>query len=861
MKEEKKIRVHLWDQMVLIGFGLALFYTVFDSILYIFLSYDVDFFQRLLGPDISAIWSRIAILCLFVIFGSHAQFTINQRTAAEAALRESEEKFRTIIETTPDGYYEVDRNANFTFFNDSICKIIGYSREEMATLNQLELLDETNSQKLRDTFNKVLDSGNPITSLAWTLYDKNRSLRFVESSVSLIKDPKGNPVGFGGFIRDVTQRQRAEVMYRAKLAAEAASRTKSEFLASMSHEIRTPLNAIIGLVELMLTSDLPPDQREDLDVVKSSAYSLLSIINNILDFSKIEAGRLEFEKTPFSFRRFMDESLKIMGMKSHEKGIELAYRVAPGIPDRILGDPVRLRQVLLNLVDNAIKFTDKGEVIVSAAAQSQTDYEVVLHISVVDSGIGIPADRQRSIFGAYNQGDPSTLRQYGGTGLGLAVSAQLVDLMGGNIKLKSQPSQGSRFRFTACFIVQQDGEPHQPEVAHPELAGLNVLVVDDNDSGRKITQEILEGLQIRVASAAGPQQAKEILSKSKTENEPFDLILIDSDMPETDGFSLAEWIINQQQSNAGIILLLTFPHLKRKAELQALGIAAGIVKPFGASELAGVILSALGIDETKTVLSATAQKKAIRIPSRSLKILVAEDTAFNQKFIQRLLDRWNHKISLVGNGREALEALKNESFDIVLMDVQMPQLNGLEATKAIRIDEQQNKNHIPIIAMTAHAIKGDRERCLEAGMDEYISKPIDSDKLFEAIEKLTGDPGHPDSTEDVSAAINKETLLKAFDGDWNFLKEVVDVFLSDYPRLLDDLRRAHKESDSDTLMRAAHSLKGIMKNFQAEPAAEAAFELEKKGKENNFDGVPDAIENLAGQVADVDKILRGIIDQ
>ena len=861
MKEEKKIRVHFWDQMVLIGFGLALFYTVFDSVLYIFLSYDVDFFQRLLGPDISAIWSRIAILCLFVIFGSHAQFTINQRAAAEAALRESEEKFRTIIETTPDGYYEVDRNANFTFFNDSMCKILGYSREEMATLNQLELLDETNSQKLRDTFNKVLDSGNPITSLSWTLYDKNRSLRFVESSVSLIKDPKGNPAGFGGFIRDVTQRQRAEVMYRAKLAAEAASRTKSEFLASMSHEIRTPLNAIIGLVELMLTSDLPPDQREDLDVVKSSAYSLLSIINNILDFSKIEAGKLEFEKTPFGFRQFMDESLKIMGMKSHEKGIELAYRVAPGVPDRILGDPVRLRQILLNLVDNAIKFSDKGEVIVSAAVQSKEDYEVVLQISVADSGIGIPEDKQRSIFGAYNQGDPSTLRQYGGTGLGLAVSAQLVDLMGGNIKLKSQPSQGSCFRFTARFIIQQDGGQHQPEVTHPDLAGLNVLVVDDNDSGRKITLEILEELQIRAAAAAGPQEAREILSRSKTQKEPFDLILIDSDMPETDGFSLAAWIINQQQSDAGIIMLLTFPHLKRKAELETLGIAAGIVKPFGASELAGVILGALGIEEAKAESSALAQKKAIRIPSRSLKILVAEDTAFNQKFIQRLLDRWNHQISLVGNGREALEALKNESFDIVLMDVQMPLVNGLEATKTIRLDEQQSKNHMPIIAMTAHAIKGDRERCLEAGMDEYISKPIDSDKLFDAIEKLTKASGNPDGTEDLSPAIDKEALLKAFDDDWNFLKEVVDVFLSDYPRLLDDLRRAHKERDSDTLMRAAHSLKGMMKNFQAEPAAEVAFELEKKGKEENFDGVPDTIETLAGQVAEVDKILRGILEQ
>jgi len=337
--------------------------------------------------------------------------------------------------------------------------------------------------------------------------------------------------------------------------------------------------------------------------------------------------------------------------------------------------------------------------------------------------------------------------------------------------------------------------------------------------------------------------------------------LIDSDMPETDGFSLAGWITNQQISDAGIIMLLTFPHLKRKAEFEALGITAGIVKPFGASELEGTILGALGIDEPETELSASTQKNAIPTPSRSLKILVAEDTPFNQKFIQRLLDRWNHRIVLVGDGRLALEALRKESFDIVLMDVQMPNLNGLETAKAIRIEEQQSKNHIPIIAMTAHAIKGDRERCLEAGMDEYVSKPIDSDKLFNAIEKLTRDPGKPGSTEDLSTELDQELLLKAFDGDWDFLKEVVDVFLTDYPSLLDDLRRAHHEGDSDRLMRAAHSLKGMFKNFQGESAAAIAFKLEKKGKEDTFDGVPESIENLAEQATQLDKTLRAILNK
>ncbi|MCP4631007.1 MAG: response regulator [bacterium] len=888
--DKNKVKVHFWDQMVLIGIGLALFYTVFDSVLYIFLSYDVDFFQRLFGPDISEIWTRITIVCLFIIFGSHAQFTINKRILAESALRESEEKFRSIIETTPDGYYEVDLDRNYTFFNDSVCTILGYSGQEISTMNHCQLLDENNSQKLTDTFNKVLQSGDPVNSISWTLVGKDGSRRFIESSVSLLNDPKGKPTGFGGFIRDVTQRHRAEALYRAKTAAEAASQAKSEFLASMSHEIRTPLNSIIGLLELMLGSKLLPNQREDLDVAKSSAYSLLSIINNVLDFSKIEAGKLDFEQSPFSLRHLMDDSLKIMGIKSHEKNIELAYRIAPGVPDRLLGDATRLRQVLLNLVDNAIKFTDTGEVIIFVTSHEVTDYDVVLNIAVVDTGIGIPKDKQRSIFGAYNQGGTATVHRYGGTGLGLAVSAQLVDLMGGRIKVKSQSGEGSRFRFTARFIRQQTADSQATRISqqnrcHPQLVGLKILVTDDNASSRKILNEIFENLQMHPVLASGAREAREILLQAQSETKPlFDLIIIDSEMPEVDGFVLAQWIVDQSLSDAEMIMMLTFPHLKRKSELKALGISTSVLKPLGTSKLEAAILNGLGVDKLEVDLTVDPARQPIRVPEKSLKILVAEDTLFNQKFILGLLERWNHQATLAENGRRALQLLQDESFDIILMDVQMPEMDGLTATRKIReweetLNAKSSKfnekvseelsvsnfqpstrvNRVPIIAMTAHAIIGDRERCLKAGMNEYISKPIDSNKLFEAIEALTRKSDDSKQAADVTAAIDKSLLMKAFDGDRSFLEEVVEVFLSDYPRLMDDLHRAQKEGDSDLLMRSGHSLKGMLINFQADSAAEIAFEIEKMGNSQNFEEARPKIEELTVRITKVDEMLRNIV--
>ena len=862
-----KVRVHFWDQMVLIGFGLALFYSIFDSILYIFLSYDVDFFQRLFGPDISEIWSRVTILCLFIIFGSHAQFAINQRKIAEQALRASEEKYRTIIETTPDGYYEVDLTGVFTFLNDAMCNIFGHSRQEMTGINTRKYLDKADSEKLDISFRKVLESGEPVTSLSWTLVGKDGSDRFVESSVSLIKDPKGQPTGFSGFVRDVTERRRAEALYREKLSAEAASRTKSEFLASMSHEIRTPLNSIIGLVDLTLQSSLRPDQREDLDVVKSSAYSLLSIINNILDFSKIEAGKLDFEEAPFSFSNIMDDSLRIMAMKAHVKGIELAYRIAPQVPDRLLGDPTRLRQVLLNLVDNAIKFTEKGEVVVYVASKKPSNHDALLHISVVDTGIGISKEKQRRIFAAYDQGDTSISRRFGGTGLGLAVSAQLVNLMGGSINVKSRPGEGSRFRFTARFKRQLGQALPDAAASQSDLSDLNVLAVDDNASHRKILKELLKGWQMRPLLVSDAETAQNTLMQAVSKGNRIDMVLIDSDMPDGDGFTLADWIMRQEMTDTKVIMMLTFPHLKRKQELKGLGITAGVLKPVGAAELHRAMVNALEIEKLPSKAADKRPEHVSRIPSRSLKLLVAEDTPFNQKFIMRLLERWKHNATLVENGRQVLDALQNDTFELILMDVQMPDMDGLEATQVIREHEQTTGAHIPIIAMTAHAVKGDRDRCLEAGMDEYVSKPIDSDKLFDIIESLFQgrnsqviQDGSGGKSIDFDG-FDKELLLKAFDHDWDFLKEVVDVFFSDYPRMLNDLQQAYKDRDAPTLMRTAHSLKGMLRNFQSDAGADVAYEIEKKGKQEEFKGVGKNIETLARHLAGVEDELRKLIEQ
>ena len=866
---KQKVQVRFWDQMVLIGFGLALFYSVFDSFLYLFTDYDVNFFQRLMGPGRSEIISRLIILCLFIIFGSHAQYTINQRKMAEGRLRRSEERYRRIVETTPDGYYEVDINGNYSYFNDAMCDLLGYSRVEMTGMNHRAYLDDANSEKLLNAINQVYRTSESIKALDFTFKRRDGSLRYAESSITLITDDQGEPIGFGGFLHDVTERRQGEALAQAKMAAETANREKSRFLANMSHEIRTPLNSIIGLIELMLETDLRPDQREDLDVVISSAYALLSLINNLLDYSKIEADKFELENTPFDLREFMRDSIRMMGMRTQTKGLELAYRVAADVPDRLVGDPGRLRQILLNLIENAVKFTEEGEVVVNVTAHQISRNRADVRFSVEDTGIGIPRDKQKDVFSAFKQVDAKTTSQYGGTGLGLAVSSQLVMLMGGELTVSSEMGRGSRFEFVATFKRMREDPFKAEKTATDDLKDIRVLVVDDNATTRRLTKEMLDSWLLEAHFASNAEQARQILSEDRN----LDLVLIDSDMPGSDGFSLARWIRDQQLKDLRVVMMLTFPQLKRKAEFEELGVKAGVIKPLNPPELHNVLLVALDKKKMDKDIARTQKGPAAkpRAPRRSLKILVAEDTPFNQTFILRLLEKNGHQPILVENGQQALESFNPDTFDVVLMDVQMPEMDGFEATREIRKleDGSGSHGHMPIIAMTAYATEGDRERCLEAGMDDYVSKPISASKLFQAIDALV--PVEPDtqaSPSDSPAAdghksvsLNAEGLMRSFENDQHLFQELVEIFLNDSPQMLSALRDSLNSNDADTFKRTAHSLKGMLRNFQAESAAETAFELEQIGDRGKLDGAGQIVDSLAGQLEEVYRKLQQLVKQ
>jgi PAS domain S-box-containing protein len=771
---------------------------------------------------------------------------------AEEALRQSEERFRGTFENAAVGIAHTDSAGRFLRLNEKFCTIVGYYREELLHRAFQDITHPDDLTASVEPFTVLMRGESPDFGLEKRYVRKDGSTVWAELFVSLQRDTTGKPAYAIAVIHDISQRKQLEGdLRRARDAAESANRAKDDFLANVSHEIRTPMNAILGMTDLALATPLSEDQRQCLRTVKSASDNLLGIINDLLDFAKIEAGKMELDPADFSLRAAIGDTLRALAMRAHRKGLELVCQVQPDVPDALVGDAGRLRQVLLNLIGNAIKFTEHGEVEVRVGVNSEqssviseqssvisnqsvdapslvTDHcsLITLHFDVRDTGIGIPSEKQERIFRAFEQEDTSTTRKYGGTGLGLTIASRLLALMGGQITVDSKPGRGSTFAFTARFGRQ----PHPAEpvaVRAPlQLHNLRVLVVDDNATSRHILKEWLRGWQMEPRAVSDGPAALDALGQAVRLGQPYPLVLLDARMPELDGPTLAARVRERADLAATRLILLSSGDRPGDwARIAERRIDAHLLKPVQKEEL---------LETISRVMSPTASTTAARpvpaeiqepvpapVPSAaSLRILVAEDNEFNVQLLELLLVRRGHRVRLASNGREALALAQQGGFDLLLLDIHMPELDGFAVVAAIRERERAVGGHLPIVALTARSRPEDRERCLAAGMDDFLAKPVQVADLWSAIDRVVA--AHPPGGRPESRLLDPAVLLAACGGDDAILRKISQAFRDRLPEHLTAVQDALRDSNAPRLREAAHKLCGMVAAFSTVVAAVAS---------------------------------------